>query len=106
MVDYHDLYLKTDVLFLAYVFEKFISACLQYYGLDSCHYLSSTELAWDVMLKMTQIKLDLILDIGMQNLLKNEWKEVFFTLLKHSVKQIINTRNHMMLINQANLLRI
>ena len=31
MSDYHDLYLKTDVLVLADVFEKFIKICLNYY---------------------------------------------------------------------------
>ena len=36
MGDYHDLYLKTDVLLLADVFEKFISLGFDYYGLDSC----------------------------------------------------------------------
>ena len=39
--DYHDLYLKTDVLLLAGVFEKFIKMCLDYYELDPCHYFSS-----------------------------------------------------------------
>ena len=52
MGDYHDLYLKTDVSLLADVFEKFINACLKYYGLDPCHYFSSPELSWDAMLKM------------------------------------------------------
>ena len=52
---YHDLYLKTDVLVLADVFEKFINTCLHYYGLDSCHYFSSPGLSWDAMLKMTEI---------------------------------------------------
>ena len=34
MGDYHNLYLKIDVLLLADVFEKFINHCLDYYGLD------------------------------------------------------------------------
>ena len=58
--DYHDLYLKTYVLLLADVFEKFIKHCLDYYGLDPCHYFSSPGLCWDAMIKMTGIELDLI----------------------------------------------
>ena len=42
---YHDLYLKADVLLLADVFEKFISTCLDYYGLDPSHYFSSPGLS-------------------------------------------------------------
>ena len=37
MGDYHDVYLKTDFLSLADVFEKFISTCLEYYGLNPGH---------------------------------------------------------------------
>ncbi|XP_053379108.1 uncharacterized protein LOC123541547 [Mercenaria mercenaria] len=65
MGEYHDLYLKTDVLLLADVFENFRKLCLEYYKLDPCHYFSSPGLAWDAMLKMTGIKLDLITDIDM-----------------------------------------
>ena len=65
MGDYHDLYLKTNVLLLADVFEKFISTCLDYYGLGPCHYFSSPGLSWDAILKMTRIELDLISDIDM-----------------------------------------
>ena len=43
--DYHDHYLKTDVLLLADVFEKFIDTCLKFYGLDPCHYFSSAGLS-------------------------------------------------------------
>ena len=62
--DYHDLYLKRDVLLLANVFEKFIKTCLDYYGLDPSHYFSSPLLSWDAMLKMTKIELDFISDIA------------------------------------------
>ena len=46
MSDYHDLYLKTDVLLLKDVFEKFIKTCLEYYGLDPCHCFSCLGLSW------------------------------------------------------------
>ena len=59
MGDYHDIYLKTDVLLLA---EKSIDMCLKYYGLDPCHYFSSPRLSWNAMLKMTEIELELISD--------------------------------------------
>ena len=64
MGDYHDHYLKKDVLLLADVFEKFIDTCLKYYGLDPCHYFSSPGLSWDAILKMTDIKLEKTSDIG------------------------------------------
>ena len=63
MGDYHNHYLKKDVLFSADVFEKFISMCLNFYGLDPCHYFSSPGLSWDAMLKMTGVKLEKISDI-------------------------------------------
>ena len=63
--DYHDLYLKADVLLLADAFEKFIKICMDYCGLDRCHYFSSPGLRWDAMLKMTGIELELISNIDM-----------------------------------------
>ena len=63
MGDYHDHYSKKDVLLLADVFEKFIDTCLKYYELDPCHYFSAPELSWDVMLKMTGVKLEKISNI-------------------------------------------
>ena len=61
--EYHDLYLKTDVLLLCDVFEKFISVCLKDYSLVPCCYISSPSLSWDSMLKMTSIKLEKINNI-------------------------------------------
>ena len=66
MGEYHDLYLKTDVLLLTDVFENFRDKCLKNIGLDPCHYLTSPGLAWDAALKKTKVKLDLITDIDMQ----------------------------------------
>ena len=63
MGDYHDHYLKKDVLLSADVFGKFISTSLKYYGLDPCHFFSYPGLSWDAMLKMTGVKLEKISDI-------------------------------------------
>ena len=65
MGEYHDLYLKSDILLLVDVFENFRKTCLEYYKLDPCHYFTSPGLSWDAMLKMTDIKLELITDIDM-----------------------------------------
>ncbi|XP_068761891.1 uncharacterized protein [Montipora capricornis] len=65
MGEYHDLYLKSDILLLADVFENFRKTCLQYYKLDPCHYFTSPGLSWDAMLKMTDIKLELMTNIDM-----------------------------------------
>ena len=65
MGDYHNLYLESDVLLLADVFENFRKTCLEYYKLDPCHYFTSPGLSWDAMLKMTNIKLELMTDVDM-----------------------------------------
>ena len=65
MGNYHDLYLVSDVLLLTNVFENFRKTCMQYYKLDPCHYFTSLGLSWDAMLKMTNIKLELMTDIDM-----------------------------------------
>ena len=53
--EYLDLYLKTDVLLLAEVFENFRNNCLEAYGLDAAHYYTTPGLTWDAMLKYTQV---------------------------------------------------
>ena len=61
--NYHDHYLKKDVLLSADIFEKFIDTCLKYYESDPCHYFSTSGLSWDAKLKMTGVKLEKISDI-------------------------------------------
>ena len=72
MGDYHDHYLKKDVLLFADVFEKFNVACLKYYELDPCHYFSAPGLSWDAMLKMTSVKLKKISDIDQYLFIEKE----------------------------------
>ena len=68
--EWHDLYLKTDVILLADVFESFRDISMKIYDLDPCHYYTVPGLAWDAMLYMTQVKLELMTDIDMVNFIE------------------------------------
>ena len=65
MGEYHDLYLKSDILLLADVFENFRKMCQQYYELDPAHYFTTPGLSWDAMLKTTETELELMSDVDM-----------------------------------------
>ena len=65
MGEYHDLYLKTDVILLANIFEAFRNVCLNNYGLDPAHFYTTPGLAWKACLKKTGICLELLLDPDM-----------------------------------------
>ena len=58
--DYHDLYLRTDVLLLADVFENFRRTAMATYGLDPDHYLTLPGYSWDALLESTKVSLELI----------------------------------------------
>ena len=51
MEDYHDFYLKCDILLLANVFEKIRNNILRNYGLRPSHHLSAPGLSWDAITK-------------------------------------------------------
>ena len=63
--DYHDLYVQSDTLLLADVFENFRDMCLKKYELDPAHFLSLPGLAWQACLKKTGVELELLTDYDM-----------------------------------------
>ena len=76
--DYHDLYLKSDVLLLVDFFEKFRRLCLESYGLDALHFYTVPGMVWDAALITTEIELDLIGD------------EEIYTFLDRSIRGAIS----------------
>ena len=86
MGDYYDLYLKTDILLLADVFEQFISTCLEYYGLNPCHNFSDPRLIWDAILKMNKIELELILVIDIYLFIGKGMTGSIFQIAKRHTK--------------------
>ena len=58
--DYHDIYLETDVLLLADVFENFRRTALSTYKLDPAHYYTLPGYSWDALLKLTNVSLELL----------------------------------------------
>ena len=63
--DYHDLYLRTDVVLLANVFEAFRDTCLKHYSLDPVHFYTALRLAWKACLKKTGVRVELLTDPDM-----------------------------------------
>ena len=63
--EYHDLYVQSDTLLLANVFESFRDKCIETYELDPAHFLSAPGLAWQACLKKTRVELELSTDNDM-----------------------------------------
>ncbi|KAK3104974.1 hypothetical protein FSP39_014438 [Pinctada imbricata] len=83
--EYHDLYLKTDVLLLADVFEHFRDSILEYFHLDPCYFYTAPGLSWSAALRMTKCSLTLLTDPDMY---------LFFEQLRGGVSMISNKFAH------------
>ena len=68
------------------MFEKFIKMCLDYYGLDPCHYFSNSGLSWDAMLKMTDVELELISGTDMHLFIEKGMKRGILYIAKRYSK--------------------
>ena len=64
--EYHDLYVQSDTLMLADVFENFRNMCLKIYELDPAKFLSAPGLAWQADLEKTEVKLRIFTKIHMR----------------------------------------
>ena len=63
--DYHDLYVQSDTLLLADVFNNFRDMCIKEYELYPAHFLSLPGLAWQACLKKINTELELLTDYDM-----------------------------------------
>ena len=63
--EYHDLYVRSDTLLLADIFENFRQSCLENYELDPAHFVSLPGLEWQACLKKTNVELELLTDYDM-----------------------------------------
>lgn len=68
--EYHRLYLITDVLLLADVFERFRDISIENYSLDPAHYITLPSYGWDSMLLKTGVSLEQITDTNMYEFLE------------------------------------
>ena len=62
--EYHDLYVQSNTLLLADVFDSSRNMYLEIYELDLVKFLFAPGLAWHAALRKTKVKLDLLTDIN------------------------------------------
>ena len=90
--EYHDLYVQTDTLLLADVFENFRNKCLEVYELGPAHFLSLPGSAWQACLKKTNVKLELLTDYDMLLMVE----EGIRGGICHSIQRYVKTNNKYM----------
>ena len=57
---YHDLYVQSDTLLLADVFENFRNKCLEVYELDAAHFFVTTRTSMANLLKENEHRIRII----------------------------------------------
>lgn len=95
MGDYSDIYLKTDVLLLCDIFERFRELSLKMFKLDPNHYFTAAGFSWNSMLKFTGIELELITDIEVIEFLKQGIRGgITVCVSKEEIANNIHMRNY------------
>ena len=89
--EYHDLYVQSNTLLLADVFENFRNVCLKIYELDPAIFFAVSELAWQTTLEKTKVKLDFLTDINMLLMAEEGMGRGIYHSIYQYAKLIINT---------------
>ena len=84
--EYMELYVKTDVLLLACVFENFRSVCHTHYGLDPANFYGVPGFSWSAMQKFTGVKLELLQDVNMFLFVESSMRGGLSTITKKYAK--------------------
>ena len=95
--DYHNLYLKSDVLLLADVFEKFRYTSFKYFNIDPTHCCTLPSFGQQCMLKKTKVVLDDIYEIDMHIIYENGIRGGISSIMKRYAvanNKYLNTYNH------------
>ena len=90
--DYHDLYVQSDTLLLADVFENFRNKCIEIYGLDPAHFLSAPGLAWQACLKKSEVKLELLTEVAMLSMVEKGSRDG----ICHAIHRYLKANNNYM----------
>ena len=88
--EYHDLYVRSDTLLLADIFENCRQSCLKNYQLDPAHFVSLPGLAWQACLKKTNVELELLTDYDMLLMVEEGIREEFVMLCNVMLRLIIS----------------
>ena len=59
------MYVQSNTLLFANVFENFRNKCIEIYELDPAHFFSAPGLAWQACLKKIEVELELLINIDM-----------------------------------------
>ena len=92
LFEYHDLYVRSDTLLLADIFEHFGQSCLENYEFDPAHFVSLPGLAWQACLKKTNVELDLLADYDMLLMIEEGTRGG----ICHAVNRYAHANNHYM----------
>ena len=93
MAEYHDVYLQVDVVLLADVMDKFRQTCMGHYKLDPSHFYTLPNFSWTVMLKMTNVNIELMRYIDMHDMIRNNIRGGLCTI--GSVRYVKANNPHM-----------